>query len=70
MNRIPVFVGMDYHQDSVQVCVEGADGRVLANRKCANDIARRLSMLRSVVERSLERPLNRARERRTWRKSW
>lgn len=39
MDRIPVFVGMDYHQDSVQVCIEGADGRVLANRKCANDIA-------------------------------
>jgi transposase len=30
---------MDYHQEFVQVCVEGADGRVLANRRCANDIA-------------------------------
>lgn len=39
MNRIPVFVGMDYHQDSVQVCVERGDGVVLANRKCSNDIA-------------------------------
>ena len=39
MNRIPVFVGLDYHQDSVQVCVEGRDGSVLANRRCGNDIA-------------------------------
>ncbi len=33
MNRIPVFVGLDYHQDSVQVWVEGRDGLVLANRR-------------------------------------
>lgn len=39
MNRIPVFVGLDYHQDSVQVCVERVDGMVLANRRCGNDIA-------------------------------
>lgn len=39
MNRIPVFVGLDYHQDSVQVCVERGEGLVLANRRCRNDIA-------------------------------
>lgn len=39
MNRIPVFVGLDYHQDSVQVCVEARDGTVLTNRRCRNDIA-------------------------------
>ena len=39
MSRIPVFVGLDYHQDSVQVCVEGRDGTVLSNRRCRNDIA-------------------------------
>lgn len=39
MNTIPVFVGLDYHQDSVQVCVEGRDGTVLTNRRCCNDIA-------------------------------
>jgi len=32
-----VFVGLDYHQASVQVCVLAPDGRVLMNRKCAND---------------------------------
>ena len=38
MNRVPVFVGLDYHQDSVQVCVEARDGRVLANRSCGNEL--------------------------------
>lgn len=32
-----VFVGLDYHASSVQVCVMAADGRVLLNWKCAND---------------------------------
>jgi len=39
MKRVPVFVGLDYHQDSVQVCVENREGLVLANRRCGNDIA-------------------------------
>jgi transposase len=32
-----VFVGLDYHASSVQVCVLAADETVLLNRKCAND---------------------------------
>lgn len=32
-----VFVGLDYHQDSVQVCVLDGRGRVLTNRSCVND---------------------------------
>lgn len=39
MESVPVFVGLDYHQDCVQVCVEGRDGKVLTNRRCRNDIA-------------------------------
>jgi transposase len=35
--RIPLYVGLDYHQESVQVCVMDAAGNVLANRGCAND---------------------------------
>jgi transposase len=31
-----VFVGLDYHQDSVQVCVMDATGKVLLNKKFAN----------------------------------
>jgi transposase len=37
MDMIPVFVGLDYHQASVQVCVMNRAGQVLANRKCPND---------------------------------
>lgn len=32
-----VFVGLDYHTESVQVCVMAADGQVLINRSCRND---------------------------------
>ncbi len=37
MERVPVFVGLDYHQDSVQVCVLDSGGKVLGNRTCDND---------------------------------
>lgn len=37
MDRIPVFVGLDYHQKLVQVCIEDAKGQVLLNRPCDND---------------------------------
>lgn len=33
----PVFVGLDYHTESVQVCVLDRDGRVLLNQACGND---------------------------------
>ncbi len=39
MSSLPVFVGLDYHQDSVQVCVLDSTGRQLANRSVANDAA-------------------------------
>lgn len=39
MDRIPVFVGLDYHSKSVQVCVVDEDGRVLVNRRCGNSVA-------------------------------
>jgi len=32
-----VFVGLDYHMSFVQVCVMDPDGKMLLNRKCAND---------------------------------
>jgi len=47
MSRITVFVGLDYHQDSVQVCVMNRAGSVLANRRCAN----RWTAIRTVVRR-------------------
>ncbi|MGH7243789.1 MAG: hypothetical protein ACREJD_10265 [Phycisphaerales bacterium] len=39
MENVPVFVGLDYHRKSVQVCVVDAGGRVLSNRKCGKSIA-------------------------------
>lgn len=39
METVPVYVGLDYHRRSVQVCVVDAGGRVLSNRKCGNSIA-------------------------------
>jgi len=37
MEKLAVFVGLDYHQDSVQVCVLDSGGKVLGNRTCDND---------------------------------
>lgn len=36
MNSVPCFVGLDYHQDSVQVCVLDPQGKQLLNRSCPN----------------------------------
>jgi transposase len=37
MSNLPVFVGLDYHQDSIQVCVLNQKGDVLLNRSANND---------------------------------
>jgi hypothetical protein len=37
MDRTPVFVGSDHHQDRVQVCVPDSGGRLSGNRACEND---------------------------------
>lgn len=37
MSSLPVFVGLDYHQDSVQVCVMDQAGQMLTNRSLANN---------------------------------
>jgi transposase len=37
MSNVPVFVGLDYHQDSIQVCVLNQQGDVLLNRSAKND---------------------------------
>jgi transposase len=40
MSSVTVFVGIDYHQDSVQVCVLDPAGKQLANRSVDNDAAK------------------------------
>jgi transposase len=37
MSSLPVYVGLDYHQDSVQVCVLDTEGEILTNRSVVND---------------------------------
>jgi transposase len=44
MSKVTVYVGLDYHKDSIQVCVMDQAGNVLANRSCAND-AKALDLL-------------------------
>ena len=36
MEKIPVFVGLDYHSSKVQVCVINEAGEALSNRDCSN----------------------------------
>lgn len=36
MNNLAVFVGLDYHQSGVQVCVLDRQGKALVNKMCAN----------------------------------
>jgi transposase len=37
MSKVTIFVGLDYHKDSIQVCVMDHVGTVLCNRSCGND---------------------------------
>ena len=37
MRRIPVYVGMDYHKECIQVCVVNRGGQLLCNRSSKND---------------------------------
>ena len=39
MDTIPVYVGLDYHQKAVQVCVADPSGEVLCNCRCPNEVA-------------------------------
>lgn len=57
MKSVPIYVGLDYHQRSVQVCVVGADGEVLMNSSCDNAwqaIARRVSIFGAAVQAGIE----------------
>jgi transposase len=57
MSSIPVFVGLDYHQDSIQVCVLNQQGDVLLNRSAANssdELARLIRPLGAVQRVGIE----------------
>jgi transposase len=57
MSNVPVFVGLDYHQDSIQVCVLNPKGEVLLNRSASNDcqeLARLINPLGQVQRVGIE----------------
>ncbi len=49
MSNVTVFVGLDYHQAFVQMCVMDANGTMLANRKCANSAAALVEGVRTLT---------------------
>src|SRR5262245_17351723 len=38
MSKVTVYVGLDYHKDSIQVCIMDRAGKILANRRCGNQV--------------------------------
>lgn len=50
MTKVTMFAGLDYHQDSIQVCVMDQSARVRVNRACANEVGEVAAMLKSVGE--------------------
>jgi transposase len=39
MSSVTTFVGLDYHQDAIQVCILDQEGKMRCNRSVANDVA-------------------------------
>jgi transposase len=50
MNSVTMFAGLDYHQESIQVCVMDAHAKIRVNRSCANDVGSVVATLRSAGE--------------------
>lgn len=48
MGSIPVYVGMDYHQAFVQVCVMDESGKTLMNKKCDNSVGHIVESVRGL----------------------
>lgn len=38
LESVPVFVGLDYHTKSIQMCVVNTQGKVLRNKRCGNSL--------------------------------
>jgi transposase len=43
-----MFAGLDYHQDSIQVCIMDARAKVRMNRSCPNEVGQVTALLQSV----------------------
>jgi len=47
MGSVALFAGLDYHQESIQVCVMDQHAKVKVNRSCANDMQAVVETLRA-----------------------
>lgn len=47
MSKVTVYVGLDYHKDSIQVCVMDPSGTILANRRCSNQAENLVTLVAS-----------------------
>jgi transposase len=45
MGTVPVFVGLDYHAGSIQVCIVDQKGKQISNRRCGNSLAEVLAVV-------------------------
>jgi len=57
MDQNVTYLGIDYHQNSLQVCALDVEGRMLLNRACVNDVAhlgRLLNFGNSRIEAAIE----------------
>ena len=57
MAIVKVFMGLDYHGESIQVCVMNAKGKILVNRRVPNDwkaVAQALGKGRRVAQAAIE----------------
>ena len=70
MSDAPVYVGLDYHSHSVQVCILDRDGKVLANRPCKNDWQAITAVVAKHSESGHGRRSRPAPGRPTWPTSW
>ena len=46
MAIVPVYVGLDYHSETIQVCIMDAEGQALVNRRVANNPAAVVDLVR------------------------
>jgi transposase len=51
MAPVPVYVGLDYHTTSVQLCILNSQGKGLANRPCPNDSGALADLVRPLADR-------------------
>ena len=56
MDLVPVYVGLDYHRDTIRVCVMNELGEVLLNRSVRSDAAAVIEAVGRSVERSSRKP--------------